>query len=109
MERSTLIGTLLMVAAAIGLAQITTAATFAYQAGAEPMTLVWLRIVAMLCVIGPLQWLRGAEIGLPLPVLKKTFLMAAFLMVMSVGYLSSVAYITVSLAVGDSSIPGCSR
>lgn len=99
LDRNYLAGLGLILVAATCLALITTCAQFAYAAGSTPMTLVWLRIAAVLAVVAPIQLSRGRPLGLPLPLLRGTVGMAIALMMMSVGYLSAVAYISVSLAV----------
>lgn len=63
------------------------------------MLLVWSRSTALVIVLGLI--LKAARIGLRLPMrnMRATLWIAICLMMMSVGYLSSVAFIKVSLAV----------
>ncbi|WP_303983772.1 DMT family transporter [Dongia mobilis] len=78
---------------------ITTFASLAYQGGATPMLLVWSRFTALMIVLGLI--LKAARVSFKLPKrnMRATLWIALCLMAMSVGYLSSVAYIKVSLAV----------
>lgn len=78
---------------------ITTFASLAYAGGATPMTLVWTRFIGLVLVLGLILKLSGAHFNLPLRNMRATFWIAICLLMMSAGYLSSVAYIKVSLAV----------
>jgi drug/metabolite transporter (DMT)-like permease len=78
---------------------ITTFSKFAYQTGATPLALVWLRIVAFIVVVGLIQLVRGRSFRLPRRTWAASVPMAVGMTMMSVGYLSSVLYIKVSLAV----------
>jgi len=98
-DKQYVLGMVLITISAISFGMITTCAKFAFEGGANPMTLVCMRIVAALLVIAPLQWVRGNSLVLPFRVLKGTAWMSISLLMMSVGYLSGVAYIDVSLAV----------
>jgi drug/metabolite transporter (DMT)-like permease len=99
LDRKHVTGLILMFVAGASVSMITTCARFAYDGGASTMTLVWMRVVGVLVLVGLLQLMRGQSLALPLPIIRKSIGMAAAMMLMSVGYLSSVAYISVSLAV----------
>ncbi|TDQ80895.1 threonine/homoserine efflux transporter RhtA [Dongia mobilis] len=78
---------------------ITTFASLAYAGGATPMTLVWSRFIGLVLVLGLILRLTGARFHLPQRNMRATYWIALCLLMMSAGYLSSVAYIKVSLAV----------
>jgi drug/metabolite transporter (DMT)-like permease len=78
---------------------ITTFASLAYVGGATPMTLVWSRFIGLVLVLGVILRLSGASFHLPRRNMRATFWIAICLLMMSAGYLGSVAYIKVSLAV----------
>lgn len=78
---------------------ITTFASLAYQGGATPMTLVWSRFIGLVLVLGIILKLSRVQLHLPKRNMRATFWIAICLLMMSAGYLSSVAYIKVSLAV----------
>lgn len=78
---------------------ITTFASLAYVGGATPMTLVWSRFIGLVLVLGILLRLTGVRFHLPRRNMRATYWIAICLLMMSVGYLSSVAFIKVSLAV----------
>lgn len=63
------------------------------------MLLVWSRFTALVIVLGVILSAARASFRLPRRNMRATFWIALCLMMMSVGYLSSVAYIKVSLAV----------
>ena len=78
---------------------ITTFASLAYGGGATPMLLVWSRFTALTLTLFLVLKAGGGTFRLPQRNFRATFWMAICLMMMSVGYLSSVAFIKVSLAV----------
>jgi drug/metabolite transporter (DMT)-like permease len=78
---------------------ITTFSKLAYEAGANPLTLVEARAAAFVIVVGAFQLIARRSFALPRRTLIATFPMAIGIMVMSIGYLSSVYFIKVSLAV----------
>jgi drug/metabolite transporter (DMT)-like permease len=78
---------------------ITTFSRLAYDAGANPLTLVEARSAAFVIVIGAFQLLARRSFALPRRTLIATFPMSIGIMAMSIGYLSSVYFIKVSLAV----------
>jgi drug/metabolite transporter (DMT)-like permease len=78
---------------------ITTFSRLAYDAGANPLTLVEARSAAFVIVIGAFQLLARRSFALPRRTLIATFPMSVGIMLMSIGYLSSVYFIKVSLAV----------
>lgn len=63
------------------------------------MLLVWSRFTALVIALGIILRVSGVTLRLPKRNFRATFWIAICLMMMSVGYLSSVAYIKVSLAV----------
>ena len=78
---------------------ITTFCKVAYQAGATPLALAWVRFAAFILLIGCYQLARRRPFRLPRRNLIASLPMAVGMMMMSIGYLSSVVYIKVSLAV----------
>ncbi|MDY0873162.1 DMT family transporter [Dongia rigui] len=78
---------------------ITTFASLAYGGGATPMLLVWSRFTALTLTLFVVLKAGGVTFRLPQRNFRATFWIAICLMMMSVGYLSSVAFIKVSLAV----------
>jgi drug/metabolite transporter (DMT)-like permease len=78
---------------------ITTFSRLAYDAGANPLTVVEARTAAFVLVVGAFQLLARRSFALPRRTLLATFPMAIGIMAMSIGYLSSVYFIKVSLAV----------
>jgi drug/metabolite transporter (DMT)-like permease len=78
---------------------ITTFSRFAYDAGANPLTVVEARTAAFVLVIGAYQIIARRSLALPRRVMIATFPMSVGIMVMSIGYLASVYFIKVSLAV----------
>ncbi|HWA50889.1 MAG TPA: DMT family transporter [Dongiaceae bacterium] len=85
--------------AAFFVSLITTFARLAYDAGSNPPTQVLLRSLCMMLALGGLQLLAGRSLMLPRRVIPTTLALAVCIFFMSFGYLSSVAYISVSLAV----------
>ena len=78
---------------------ITTFARIAYDAGSNPATQVFLRSLCIVLVLGGLQVLSGRSLLLARRTIAVTLAFAVCIFLMSFGYLSSVAYISVSLAV----------
>ena len=78
---------------------ITTFSRLAYDAGANPLTVVEARTAAFVLVIGAYQILARRSLALPRRVMIATLPMSVGIMVMSIGYLASVYFIKVSLAV----------
>lgn len=78
---------------------ITTFASLAYHGGANPATLVWSRFVGLVLVLGCLLGLTGVTFRLPKANFRATLWIGLCLLMMSAGYLASVSYIKVSLAV----------
>lgn len=94
-----LLGLGLTLLAALFVSLITTLARLTYDAGSNPGTQVFLRSACMMLAMGGLQLLAGRPIVLPRGVLPTTLGLGVCIFFMSFGYLSSVAYISVSLAV----------
>ncbi len=78
---------------------ITTFSRLAYDAGANPLTVVEARTAAFVLVVGAFQLLARRSFALPRRTMIATFPMSVGIMAMSIGYLSSVYFIKVSLAV----------
>lgn len=97
-RRAFWLGTGLIVLAACSFGLITTLSRIAYDAGGTPTTQVFLRFVAFVLLIGPLIKLLGRPVLLPRGGLARTLGIAVLMLMMSAGYLFSVAYIPVSLA-----------
>lgn len=78
---------------------ISTFARLAYQSGATPTTLLWLRFISFVLVIGTMLVLRRQRLRLTGRQLAGTGIMALGMLMNSVGYLGSVAYISIGLSV----------
>lgn len=78
---------------------ITTFARLAYDSGSNPGTQVLLRSLCMMLVLAIIQSLARRSILPPRRVIPITLALGVCVFLMSFGYLSSVAYISVSLAV----------
>ena len=85
--------------AAFCVSQVTTLARITYDSGSNPATQVFLRSLCMMLVLGGLQLAFGRSLMLPRRVVPTTLGLGLGILVMSFGYLSSVSYIKVSLAV----------
>jgi drug/metabolite transporter (DMT)-like permease len=85
--------------AAFFVSLITTFARITYDAGSNPATQVFLRSLCMMLALGGLQLLLGRQLILPRRTVLTTIALGLCIFLMSFGYLSSVAYISVSLAV----------
>ena len=92
------LGTALIVVAACSFGFITTLSRLAYDAGGTPVTQVFLRFIAFVAIVGPLMAALGRPIRLPRSGLAASLGIAVLMLMMSAGYLFSVAYIPVSLA-----------
>lgn len=97
-RRAFWLGTGLIVLSACGFGLITTLSRIAYDAGGSPTTQVFLRFIAFVLLIGPLMKLLGRPVLLPRAGLAGALGIAVLMLMMSAGYLFSVAYIPVSLA-----------
>jgi drug/metabolite transporter (DMT)-like permease len=85
--------------AALFVSLITTFARLAYDSGSNPPTQVFLRSLCMLVAMAVLQLAFGRSLMVSRRVVPATLGLALCIFFMSFGYLSSVAYISVSLAV----------
>jgi drug/metabolite transporter (DMT)-like permease len=94
-----MLGTGLTLLAALFVSLVTTFARIAYDSGSNPATQVFLRSLCMMLVMGGLQLALGRSLFLPRRTITITIGLGACILVMSFGYLSSVFYISVSLAV----------
>lgn len=92
------LGTALIVLTACCFGFITTLSRLAYDAGGTPATQVFLRFVTFVVLIGPLIVALGRPIRLPRRGVIASLWIAVLMLMMSAGYLFSVAYIPVSLA-----------
>ena len=79
--------------------QVTTFARLTYDAGSDPATQVFLRSLALTVTMVALQLGLGRNIIVPRRIIPLTLGFGVCILMMSFGYLSSVAYISVSLAV----------
>jgi drug/metabolite transporter (DMT)-like permease len=98
-RRKRLLGLGATLLAAFFVSLITTFARIAYDSGSNPATQVLLRSLCMMLVMGGLQLLLGRSLALPRRTIVMTIGMGVCILMMSFGYLSSVFYISVSLAV----------
>jgi drug/metabolite transporter (DMT)-like permease len=98
-QRRYAIGLVLILLCAVFFSLITTFSRLAYDAGANPLTLVEARSAAFVIVIGAFQLIARRSFALPRRTLIATFPMSVGIMLMSIGYLASVYFIKVSLAV----------
>jgi drug/metabolite transporter (DMT)-like permease len=89
----------LILLACASLSIISTFAKLAYQSGATPTTLVWMRFVSFVVVIGFYHLIRRRRLRLTARQLSGAGIMAIGMLMNSIGYLGSVAYITIGLAV----------
>jgi drug/metabolite transporter (DMT)-like permease len=89
----------LILLCAVFFSLITTFSRLAYDAGANPLTLVEARSAAFVLVIGAFQLIARRSLALPRRTVLATFPMSVGIMLMSIGYLASVYFIKVSLAV----------
>lgn len=78
---------------------MSTFARIAYDSGSNPATQVFLRSLCMMLVLGGLQFVLGRSLALARRTILTTIAFGGCILVMSFGYLSSVFYISVSLAV----------
>jgi drug/metabolite transporter (DMT)-like permease len=92
------LGTALIAITAVSFGLITTASRFAYAAGSNPETLLLLRFSCFSLAMLPVQRWRGVSLAMPAGGLMPSLGLAFFLAAMSAFYLSSVAFIPVSLA-----------
>lgn len=92
------LGTGLIVFTACCFGFITTLSRLAYDSGGTPVTQVFLRFIAFVVLIGPLIVMLRRPVLLPRRGLIAALGIAVLMLMMSAGYLFSVAYIPVSLA-----------
>jgi drug/metabolite transporter (DMT)-like permease len=93
------IGLTLILLCATFFSLITTFSKFAYEAGSNPLTVVEIRSAAFILVVAVYQRLQSRALTIPRRTFIATFPMGLGILMMSVGYLSSVYFIKVSLAV----------
>jgi drug/metabolite transporter (DMT)-like permease len=98
-RRKRLLGLGVTFLAALFISLVTTFARIAYDSGSNPATQVFLRSLCMMLVMGGLQLGLGRSLMLPRRTIVTTIVFGLCILVMSFGYLSSVFYISVSLAV----------
>lgn len=99
MRRQYWLGLALVLAACCLLSIISTFARLAYQSGATPTTLLWLRFTSFTLVVGAMLILRRRRLRLTGRQLIGTGVMAIGMLMNSIGYLGSVAYISIGLSV----------
>lgn len=97
-RRNFWLGTALIVLCATSFGFITTLSSIAYRDGGNPDTQLLLRFVAFVGLVGPLMAALGRPIRLPVRAVAASAGLAVLSLMMSAGYLFSVAYIPVSLA-----------
>ena len=93
------IGLTLILLCATFFSLITTFSKFAYEAGSNPLTVVEIRSAAFILVVALYQRLQRRALTIPRRTFIATFPMGLGILMMSVGYLASVYFIKVSLAV----------
>jgi drug/metabolite transporter (DMT)-like permease len=98
-RRRRILGLGVTLLAALFVSLVTTFARIAYDSGSNPATQVFLRSLCMMLALGALQLALGRRIMLPRRTIVTTIGFGICILVMSFGYLSSVFYISVSLAV----------
>lgn len=98
-RRKRLLGLGITFLAALFISLVTTFARIAYESGSNPATQVFLRSLCMMLAMGGLQLALGRSLMLPRRTILTTIVFGLCILVMSFGYLSSVFYISISLAV----------
>ena len=98
-RRKRLLGLGVTFLAALFVSLVTTFARIAYESGSNPASQVFLRSLCMMLALGGLQLALGRSLMLPRRTILTTIAFGLCILVMSFGYLSSVFYISVSLAV----------
>lgn len=92
------LGTSLVLVSATAFGLVTTQSRLAYDAGSNPLTMVLVRVSAFALLFGAAVLLTGRSLRLSPRELRGTLWLAAMFLLMSAGYLGSVAFIPVSLA-----------
>ena len=92
------LGSIIATCSAITFGVVTTLGRLAYDGGSNPLTVVLLRLVTFVVIVGALLWLLRRPCHLTRRALLGTLWMAVTLAMVSLGYLGSVAFIPVSLA-----------
>ena len=92
------LGSIIATCSAITFGVLTTLGRLAYDGGSNPLTVVLLRLVTFIVIVGALLLLLRRPGRLPRRALLGTLWMAVTLAMVSLGYLGSVAFIPVSLA-----------
>jgi drug/metabolite transporter (DMT)-like permease len=98
-RRNRILGLGVTFLAALFVGLVTTFARISYDSGSNPATQVFLRSLCMMLVMGGLQVVLGRSLMLARRTIVTTIAFGMCILVMSFGYLSSVFYISVSLAV----------
>lgn len=94
----TKVGTGLILLTAVSFGVNTTLSRLAYDAGSNPLTAVFVRILGFVVFFGPFMMLTRRPFHLSWRGLVATGWMSVVLLVMSIGYLGSVEFIPVGLA-----------
>ena len=92
-------GLCLVLLACALLSIISTFARLAYESGATPTTLLWLRFVSFIAVVGAYYLCRRRSLMLHRRYLASSGIMALGMLMNSIGYLGSVAYIKIGLSI----------
>lgn len=92
------LGTSLVLVSATAFGLVTTQSRLAYDAGSNPLTMVLVRVSAFALVFGAVVLLAGRRLRLSRRELRGTIWLAGMFLLMSAGYLGSVAFIPVGLA-----------
>ena len=98
-RRNRILGLGVTFLAALFVGLVTTFARISYDSGSNPATQVFLRSLCMMLALGGLQLALGRSLMLARRTIVTTIAFGICILVMSFGYLSSVFYISVSLAV----------
>jgi drug/metabolite transporter (DMT)-like permease len=97
-SRPAILGPLLAAASAASFGLITTLARVAYDGGGSPGAVIAARYLVIVLVLGPAILLAGGGFRLPRRAWPRLLAMAAGVFCLTLGYVTSVAYIPVGLA-----------
>ena len=93
------LGLALLLFTTASFACITTFSKFAYAAGSNPETLLIVRFASFAAGVGLIQLLSGKSVRFSAGLLARAVAVAAFMLLLSGGYLTAAAFIPVGLAV----------
>lgn len=94
-----LIGVFLVIVSAIAIAIVPTSAKFAYESGANTLTVVSVRAIIAVMLMAIIIAYNQEKIKIPLTTLKLCIFSGLFYTAMSYGFIGSLSYIPVSLMV----------